>query len=175
MPTLTHRWEWLIGLNKHHHGKTTPDFVFIILILGTGLRIVDCHIISVVGVPHSLWMLWTMDMVVAFSSLWMIYQDEIFSVTLGLRWAYCQRHLSICGLSLRTPDSRLLTAAKSQRTVSARLSCFNGHRFTWDFVVAKVARPLLGADFLLCKQFVGWCAEPPLSRCKRLQFFSVYA
>ncbi|XP_034169797.2 uncharacterized protein K02A2.6-like [Pangasianodon hypophthalmus] len=26
--------------------------------------------------------------------------------------------------------------------------CFTGHRFTWDFVVAKIARPLLGADFL---------------------------
>ena len=26
--------------------------------------------------------------------------------------------------------------------------CFGGHRFGWDFVTAKVAVPLLGADFL---------------------------
>lgn len=26
--------------------------------------------------------------------------------------------------------------------------CFGGQRFTWDFITAKVAVPLLGADFL---------------------------
>ena len=48
------------------------------------------------------------------------------------------------GLALETANgSPIQTFGKRDAVV-----CFGGQRFKWDFVVAKVSTPLLGADFL---------------------------
>lgn len=39
--------------------------------------------------------------------------------------------------------------------------CFSDQRFTWEFVLAKVSTPLLGADFLCVNGLLVGCGEPP--------------
>lgn len=93
-------------------------------------------------------MLWTLAIPVAFSSLLTTYQGTIscdtgaqVSVLPASPFDTCSDNQN--SLLEAANGSKIQTFGKRQLKL-----CFNGKRFTWDFVVAKVDCPLLGADFL---------------------------
>ncbi|KAJ8362085.1 hypothetical protein AAFF_G00398110 [Aldrovandia affinis] len=52
-----------------------------------------------------------------------------------------------CSAPLEATNGSMIQTYGKRRA----LLCFHGWQFTWDFVTAKVANPLLGADFLRAK------------------------
>lgn len=89
----------------------------------------------------------------------------------------------VCVLLASPVDKRLgevgppLEAANQGkiRTYGKRLIplCFNGQSFTWEFVLADVSRPLLGADFL-CTNGLLVDVKNLSNYCRRLKCFTLF-